>query len=210
VTNLELTAIETLDEAVAGLRAGYLEWLTKTYQKAADAAARDLGREPRVWSDEDKNRILFEAIAYMSALLLEHELGGYLTRRKLLFGREPDRDRIEAFRGPFLRYFPEKMRSLGLSKVEIPTVGSVAAHAVTAVERLKEYSRGTGKPAFEHFGACMGLALDPSLVVVTNVVALDSIPMLVKVIRATLDRKFGAPVRPPSAPPSRDMPPARP
>ena len=122
MTNLELTAIETLDEAVAGLRAGYLEWLAKTYQKAAEAAAKDLGREPRVWSDEDKSRILFEASAYMSALLLEHELGGYLTRRKLLFGREPDRDRIEAFRAPFLRYFPEKMRSLGLAKVEIPTV----------------------------------------------------------------------------------------
>ena len=193
--NFDHTASETLDDAVAGLRnAEYLEWLAKTYAKAAEAAARDLGLEPRVWSEEDKSRILFEAIAYMSALLLEHELGDYLTRRKLLFGREPDRDRIESFRSSFLRYFPEKMRSLALSKIEVPTVGSVAAHEVTATERLKEYARATtGKPAFEHFGVCMGLALDPRLMMVTNIVALDSIPMLVKVIRGALDRKFGSP-----------------
>ena len=197
MVNFELAAREILDEAVEGLRGGYLDWLAKTYPKAAEEAAKTLGFEPRVWSGEDLNRILFEAIAYMSALLLEHELGGYLTRRKHLFGREPDPDRIEAFRAPFLRYYPEKLSSLGLSKVEVPTVGSVAAHAVTAVERLKEYSRGrTGPPAFEHFGACMGLALDPNLLVVTNIVALDSIPMLVKVIRAALDRRFGVPVRP--------------
>ena len=189
--------METLDAAVAGLQAGYFDWLAKTYRKAAEAAAEDLGRGPRVWREEDKSRILFEAIPYMSALLLEHELGNYLTRRKLLLGREPDRDRIETFRASFLRYYPEKVCSLGLSKVEVPTVGSVAAHVVTAVERLKEYSRGrTGPPAFEHFGACMGLALDPNLLVVTNIVALDSIPMLVKVIRAALDRRFGVAVRP--------------
>jgi hypothetical protein len=191
--NLDLAAMETLDEAVTGLaNAEYLEWLSKTYRKAA-SAAKALGREPRVWSDFDRSRLLFEALVYMSALLLEHELPAYLTRRKLLFGREPDRERIEAFRASFLRYFPEKMRSLGLSKVEVPTVGSVAAHGVTAVERLKEYSRATtGKPAFEHFGACMGVALDPNVVVLTNIVALDSIPMLVKVIRGALDRKLGA------------------
>jgi len=195
--NLELAARETLDGAVAGLRdVGYLEWLAKTYRKAAEAVAKDLGREPRAWYDEDKGRILFEAVAYMSALLLEHELADYLTRRKLLFGREPDRDRMEAFRVSFLRYLPEKLRSLGISKVEVPTVGGVAAHEVTAVERLKEYSRGTdGERAFEHFGACMGRALDPNLVVVTNIVALESIPMLVKVIRGALQKKFGAPVR---------------
>ncbi|HXL15115.1 MAG TPA: hypothetical protein VN972_03445 [Methylomirabilota bacterium] len=197
VTSLELAARETIDEAVAGLGdAGYVEWLSKTYRKATEASASDLGREPRSWFDEDRGRILFEAIAYMSALLLEHELKDYLTRRKLLFGREPDRARMEAFRISFLRYLPEKLRSLGLSKVEVPTEGTISAHEVTVVERLREYSRpADGKGAFEHFGACMGRALDPNLVVVTNIVALESIPMLVKVVRGVLEKKFGPPVQ---------------
>jgi len=202
--NLEVAARETLDGAVLGLGdVGYVEWLSKTYRKAAEASASDLGREPRSWFDEDRGRILFEAIAYMSALLLEHELEKYLTRRKLLFGREPDRPRMEAFRLSFLRYLPEKLRALGLSKVEVPTEGAISAHKVTVTERMREYSRAAeGKRAYEHFGACMGRALDPNLVVVTNIVALESIPMLASVVRGVLEKEFGAPARGnPSAPP---------
>ena len=196
--NVEVAARETLDEAVSGLRdVGYIEWLSKTYRKAAEASAGDLGREPRSWFDEDRGRILFEAIAYMSALLLEHELEKHLTRRKLLFGREPDRARMEAFRLSFLRYLPAKLGTLGLSKVEVPTEGAISAHEVTVMERLREYSRAAGgKGAYEQFGACMGRALDPNLVVVTNIVALESIPILVKVVRGVLGKKFGAPTAP--------------
>jgi len=189
----ERTARETLDRAVAGLReTGYLEWLESTYRKAAAAATK--GLEPRTWSEQDERRIVFEAVAYMSALLLEREVRGYFTQRKLLFGRGPDRKRIEAFRASFLQYLPEKLSSLGMARVLVPAVGSVAAHEVTGVERLKEYTRGgDSKKAFEHFGSCMARALDPNLEVVANIVALESIPMLVLVIRGALDREFGIP-----------------
>ena len=160
--NIETAARETLDDVVADLRGGYLEWLEATYRKTASAASEGLEREPRSWSEVDRARVLFEAIAYMSALLLEHELAPFLTRRKPLFGREPDREGIEAFRASYLRYLPEKLRALGISSVEVPAVGAVAAHSVSAVERVKEYSRAmAGGKAFEHFGACMGRAMDP-------------------------------------------------
>jgi len=193
----EQTARETLDRAVAGLReTGYLEWLENTYRKAAEAPAKELGHAARTWSAEDERRIVFEAVAYMSALLLERELGGYLTQRRL-FGRGPDEKRIEAFRESFLRYLPEKLGSLGMAKVLVSANGSTAAHEVSALERIKEYSHGkAGKSAHEHFGACMGRALDPNLEVVANIVALESIPMLVLVIRGALDREFGVPQRP--------------
>jgi hypothetical protein len=190
--NLDLAARATLDHLVVGLGdAGYVDWLEKTYRKAGDAAARDLGRETRVWRDEDRNRILFEAVAYGSALLLENELHARLTRRKLLFGREPDRERVEAFRDSFLRYLPEKLRSMNLVRVEVLPDGSVGAHGVTGLERVKEYMRGApGEKAYQHFGACMGRALDPNLAVITNIVALESIPMLVKVVRAALEKSL--------------------
>lgn len=196
--DLELKARETLDKAMSGIReSGYLEWLENTYQKAAEAAVPEGGPKPRAWSGEDERRIVFEALAYMSALLLERELGSYITRRSLLFGRKPDQKRIEAFRAAFLRYVPEKVASMGMAKVQVPAVGSVAAHEVGALERIKEYlPRRDSKKAFEHFGACMGRALDPNLEVVANIVALDSIPMLVLVIRGALDREFGVPPRP--------------
>jgi hypothetical protein len=195
---LDLAARQTLDRAVEGIReTGYLEWLSNTYRKATEAAVKDSGREPREWNDQDQRRILFEAVAYMCALLLEREVGSYFTRRTLLFGRVPDRKRIEAFRTSFLDYLPEKLGSLGIAKVPVPAAGPVPAHDVTAMERFREYSRGrNGKKAFEHFGSCMGRALDPGLEVVTNIVALESIPMLVMVIHGALDREFGMPPRP--------------
>jgi hypothetical protein len=197
VIDVERTARDTLDRAVEGLReTGYLEWLSNTYRKATEAAVRDQGLKPRAWNDEDHRRILFEAVAYMSALLLERELSAYFTRLTL-FGRAPDRRRIKAFQASFLRYLPEKLGPLGIGKVSVPAVGVIPAHDVTAVERLREYSGGwNGKKAFEHFGSCMGRALDPSLEVVAHIVALESIPMLVMVVHGALDREFGVPPRP--------------
>jgi hypothetical protein len=196
--DLDRSARETLDRAVEGLReTGYLEWLTNTYRKATEAAVRDQGQKPRAWNDEDERRILFEAVAYMTALLLERELGAYLTRRTALFGRVPDRKRIKAFRASFLRYLPEKLGSLGIAKVPAPGTAMIPAHEVAATERLREYSRGgNGKKDFEHFGTCMGRALDPDLEAVSHVVALESIPMLVIVVHGALDREFGMPPRP--------------
>jgi hypothetical protein len=194
--DIDVAARETLDKAIAGLReSGYLEWLESTYKKAADAAAKDQGRGPRAWTEEDERRMLFEAVGYMCALMLERELDEYLTQRTL-FGQKPDRKRIEAFRTSLLRYVPEKMGVMGMGKVPVSAAGPVAAHDVSAVERIQEYSRGrNGKRAFEHFGACMGRALDPSLETVSSIVALESIPMLVLVIRGALDREFGVPPR---------------
>jgi hypothetical protein len=191
------TARATLDRAIEGLReTGYLEWLANTYRKATEAAVQDQGLAPRAWNDEDHRRIQFEAVAYMSALLLERELSAYFTRRTL-FGRAPDRKRIKAFQASFLSYLPEKLGSLGIGKVAVPASGVIAAHEVTAVERLREYSGGwVGKKAFEHFGSCMGRAIDPSLEVVAHIVALESIPMLVIVVHGALDREFGRPPRP--------------
>jgi len=189
--DVDKTAIDTLDRAVEGIReTGYLEWLTNTYRKATEAADKDLDRPTRAWSDEERRAILFEAVAYMGALLLERELVAYFTRRTLLFGRVPDRGRIRAFRTSFLRYMPEKLSPLGLGTVS----------GVTVTERLREYSGAwNGRRAYEHFGSCMGRALDPGLQSVASTVALESVPMLVIVIHGALDRQFGTPPRPKTA-----------
>ncbi|HYQ88984.1 MAG TPA: hypothetical protein VEU09_05085 [Candidatus Binatia bacterium] len=189
--DVDKAARDTLDRAVEGIReTGYLEWLTNTYRKATEAAVRDQGAEPRSWGDEDRRAILFEAVAYMGARLLERELGAYFTRRTLLFGRVPDRGRIKAFQTSFLRSMPEKLGPLG-----IRTVSGVAV-----TERLLEYSGGwSGKRAYEHFGSCMGRALDPGLQTVAHTVALESVPMLAIVIHGALDRQFGTPPRPKTA-----------
>jgi hypothetical protein len=179
--DVDQAARDTLDRAVEGLReTGYLEWLTNTYRKATEVADKDLGRPTRAWSDEDRRRILFEAVAYMSAILLERELSSYFTRRTLL-GRAPDRRRMEAFRASFLDYLPEKLDA-------------------TVLERLREYSGGWGgRRALEHFGACMGRAIEPGPEPVARSVALESVPMLAIVVHGALDREFGVPPRPKTA-----------
>ncbi len=179
--DLDRAARETLDDAVAGLRdLQYVDTIQETYARAAEAAAEGVDREPLVHTDAGRQRILFEAVVYMGALVLEHELGSYLTRRKLLFFREPDRERIEAFRSAFRRYLPEKLRSMGI------------ANEVAATVRLREYTDAArGKRAYERFGVCMGEVLDPGFAVITNIVALESISMLVKAARYALGKQFG-------------------
>ena len=159
-------------------------------------SASDLGRQTRTWREEDRSRVLFEAVAYGSALLLESELATTLTRRKLLFGKKPDHERMGAFRASFLRHLREKLRSENLARVEVPPEGRVGAHGVTGLERLMEYTHRThGAKAYEYFGVCMGRALDPDLQVITNIVALESIPMLVKVVRGALEGAVGKTAR---------------
>jgi hypothetical protein len=196
VIDVDQTARATLDRAVEGIReTGYLEWLSNTYRRAAE----DPGQKPRAWTAEDERRIRFEAIAYMSAVLLERELGVYFTRRTL-FGLMPDRKRIKAFRASYLDYLSEKLGPLGLGSVTFPAAGVIPAREVTVVERLREYSGGWGgKKAYEHFGSCMGRAMDPGPGTVAPIVALESIPMLAIVIHGALDREFGTPPRPKTA-----------
>jgi len=196
-SDLDRAARAAVDRLVEGLGdSGYVDHVETTYRKAAQAAARDLGRTTRAWREEDRSRVRFEAVAYSGALLLEHELGARLTRRKLLFGREPDRERMGAFRASFLRHLREKLRFENLDRVEMPREGSVGAHGVTGLERLMEYTHRThGAKAYEYFGLCMGRALDPDLLVITNIVALESIPMLVKVARGALESTVGKAVR---------------
>jgi hypothetical protein len=196
--DLDLSARDTLDRAVEGIReTGYLEWLSNTYRKATEGEDKDRGRPTRVWSDEDRRRILLEAVAYMSALLLGRELGAYFTRRTLLFGRVPDLGRIKAFRSSFLRYLPEKLESLGIAKVSVPAGEGVEAHEITGMERVREYSgEPNGKKSMERFGSCMGQALNPDLRAVGNAVSQESVSMLVIVIHGALDREFGTPPRP--------------
>jgi len=200
VIDVDRTARATLDRAVEGIReTGYLEWLSSTYRRAAEASAQDQDQKPRAWTAEDERRIRFEAIAYMSAFLLERELVVYFTRRSL-FGRMPDRRRIKAFQASYLAYLPEKLDPLGLGSVPVPATGVIPAREVTVVERLREYSGGWGgKKAYEHFGSCMGRAMDPGLETVASIVALESIPMLAIVMHGALDREFGRPPRPKTA-----------
>jgi len=197
---MDRTARATLDRAVEGIReTGYVEWLSSTYRRAAEAAAKDQGEKPRAWAAEDERRIRFEAMAYMSAYLLERELVVYFTRRTL-FGSMPDRSRIKAFQASYLAYLPEKLGPLGLGSVTVPATAVLPAREVTVVERLREYSGGWGgKRAYEHFGSCMGRAMDPGLEAVAPSVALESIPMLAIVIHGALDREFGRPPRPKTA-----------
>jgi len=200
VIDVDQTARATLERAVEGIReTGYLEWLSSTYRRAAEAAAKDPGQKPRAWTAEDERRIRFEALAYMSAFLLERELVVYFTRRTL-FGRMPDRRRIKAFQASYLAYLPEKLGPLGLGSATVPAADMIPAREVTVEERLREYSGGWGgKRAHEHFGSCMGRAMDPGPERVAPSVALESIPMLAIVIHGALDREFGRPPRPKTA-----------
>ena len=197
---MDRTARATLDRAVEGIReTGYVEWLSSTYRRAAEAAAKEQGQKPGAWTAEDERRVRFEAMAYMSAYLLERELVVYFTRRTL-FGSMPDRRRIKAFQASYLAYLPEKLGPLGLGSVTVPATDVLPAREVTVVERLREYSGGWGgKRAYEHFGSCMGRAMDPGVETVAHSVALESIPMLAIVIHGALDREFGRPPRPKTA-----------
>jgi hypothetical protein len=57
---------------------------------------------------------------------------------------------------------------------------------------MREYTDAArGKRAYERFGVCMGEALDPGFAVITNIVALESISMLVKAARYALGKQFG-------------------
>ena len=194
MTNLDLAARDALDDAVTLLDGlGYVARLEETYRKAAEPAAKNSGKVPRLWSDADRSRIRFEALLYLSALLLEQELPAHMTRRKLLFGRGPDRAKIDLFRAAYLRYLPEKMESLGLGAMEYPAMGRLPAHRVSAPDRLREYERlmktGRGEKSYVEL---LGRTMDPGRTTISDIVALESVHTLVDVIRDALARHLGA------------------
>jgi len=155
---LEDAARETFDYAVVGLREiEYFEWTGKKYFEAMNNASL----EPRTWDRDDLKRIRFEAIAFMSFLLLTQELEKYLTRRRMLvFGREPDQARIKEFSAAFVKHIETTARALGIWTVQQLPVGSRSGYGITVLERLNEYTRcPDAREAFQRFGVRMGRAM---------------------------------------------------